>query len=284
MNPVFVMSDGRVRLDGLEVLRGIDLRVEPGEVLAVLGANGSGKSTLVRALLGLVPLSGGRTEIYGSVPSRFRDWKRIGYVPQRLTVGGGVPATVLEVVASGRVARQSRFRPRSAADRAAIAAALKAVDLTGRARDSVHHLSGGQQQRVLIARALAGEPDALVMDEPTAGVDADSQSMLAGTLSGLAEQGRTVVLVAHELGPLEPLISRAIVLEAGRIVQEGAPPRPEGECARPGHDHVHPHAPAEDEGPLASLRMMQVPPASAGIDRSVPDAEEDRDRVKWNHP
>ncbi|MCW2883780.1 MAG: zinc transport system ATP-binding protein [Streptosporangiaceae bacterium] len=250
--PAFAMTGGHVRLDGREVLRGIDLRVDPGEVVALLGPNGSGKSTLVRALLGLIPLSAGRTEIYGVAPPRFRQWGRIGYVPQRLTVGGGVPATVREVVSSGRIARQSRFRPSSAADRAAVERALDIVGMADRARDPAHQLSGGQQQRVLIARALAGEPDAFVMDEPTAGVDAASQQALAGTLRALIRQGRTLVLVAHELGPIEPLITRAVVLEAGRIAYEGAPPAPEGECAAPGHQHLHPHGPASGPSSLTT--------------------------------
>jgi zinc transport system ATP-binding protein len=242
----FSMIGGEVRLDRRLVLRGVDLAVEPGEVLAVMGPNGSGKSTLVRALLGLIPLSGGRVELYGVPPARFRDWKRVGYVPQRLSVGGGVPATVREIVASGRIAHQSRLRPSSAADRRAVDRALEAVGMAARARDPAQELSGGQQQRVLIARALAGEPDAFVMDEPTAGVDARSQETLAATLRDLVARGRTVVLVAHELGPLEPLITRSMVLEDGRVAYEGVPPRPEGECARPGHDHVHPHVPAEE--------------------------------------
>ncbi|MEU5988617.1 metal ABC transporter ATP-binding protein [Spirillospora sp. NPDC047418] len=220
------MTGGTVRRDGREILAGIGLRVEAGDVLAVLGPNGAGKSTLVKALLGLVPLAAGRTAIYGEPPARFRGWHRIGYVPQRLPMGGGVPATVREVVASGRVARRSRWRPAAftdrAADRAAVDRALRTVGLTGRARDSAHLLSGGQQQRVLIARALAGEPDVFVMDEPTAGVDARSQAALAATLHELAGAGRTVVLVAHDLGPLEPLITRTVELDHGRIVHETA--------------------------------------------------------------
>ena len=246
MSLPFCLTGGEVRFERRLVLRGVDLAVRPGEVVAVLGANGSGKSTLVRALLGLVPLSAGRTELYGVPPAKFRDWKRIGYVPQRLSIGGGVPATVREIVASGRIARQSRLRPSSAADRLAVDHALRAVGMADRARDPAQELSGGQQQRVLIARALAGDPDALVMDEPTAGVDARSQETLAGTLRELVGQGRTVVLVAHELGPLEPLITRSVVMDAGRIVHEGVPPVPQGDCARPGHDHVHPHATAEE--------------------------------------
>nr|WP_242659641.1 metal ABC transporter ATP-binding protein [Thermostaphylospora chromogena] len=244
------MSGGRADLDGRPVLRGVDVTIRAGEMVAIMGANGSGKSTLVRALLGLIPLSGGTTELYGTPPARFRDWWRIGYVPQRLSVGGGVPSTIREVVASGRIARQRRLRPASAADRAAVERALVTVGLADRARDPVQALSGGQQQRVLIARALAGEPDTYVMDEPMAGVDADSQRHLAATLRELVEEGKTIVLVAHELGPLEPLVSRAVVLADGVVVHDGPPVPPVGEHALPGHDHVHPHAPAPSTGPL----------------------------------
>ncbi len=240
MNPVFELSDGHVRLDGREILHGVDLRICSGEVVALLGPNGSGKSTLVRALLGLVPLSSGRRLLFGS--ERFRDWARIGYVPQRLSVGGGVPATVREIVSSGRIARQSRWRPASKADRQAVDHAMDALGIAHLAGQSASRLSGGQQQRVLIARALAGDPDVLVMDEPLAGVDAENQRALAQTLTRLTREGRTVVLVLHELGPLAPLITHSVVLEHGRIVHRGRAPEPVGACAEPGHDHVHPHA------------------------------------------
>lgn len=252
----FAMTGGQVILDRRHVLRGIDLTICPGEVVAVLGANGSGKSTLIRALLGLTPLSGGQTLLYGTPPAKFRQWWRIGYVPQRLQIGGGVPATVREVVASGRIARQRRLRPTSAADRQAVVDALEAVGLGDRSGDRVQELSGGQQQRVLIARALAGEPDTYVMDEPTAGVDSESQQLLADTLKSLVAAGRTIVLVAHELGPLEPLITRGVVVRDGLVAHDGRPPQPEGDCARPGHEHVHPHTGDRVEpGPLESWQV-----------------------------
>ncbi|ROO83691.1 zinc transport system ATP-binding protein [Actinocorallia herbida] len=238
--PVFRLTGGRVRLDGREILHGIDLEVAPGEVVALMGPNGSGKSTLVRALLGLVPLSGGTRELFGA--RRFRDWGRIGYVPQRLSVGGGVPVTVREIVSSGRIARRARWRPASAADRHAVDHAMEAVGIAHLARQSAGGLSGGQQQRVLIARALAGQPDVIVMDEPLAGVDAANQDALAATLTRLVADGVTVLLVLHELGPLAGLITRSVVLEHGEIVHEGEAPEPSGDCAEPGHDHVHPHA------------------------------------------
>ncbi|GAA2706906.1 metal ABC transporter ATP-binding protein [Micromonospora olivasterospora] len=246
--PVITVTHAAVGYDGRPVLRDVSLAVDAGEVVAVLGANGSGKSTLIRAVLGLVPLHSGAISLFGTPLRRFRQWRRVGYVPQRLGAGGGVPATVGEVVASGRLARRGVLRPPGRADRAAVAAALEAVGLADRARDPVATLSGGQQQRTLIARALAGEPELLVLDEPTAGVDAVSQEAFAGALRGFLGGGGTVLLVAHELGPLRPLISRAVVVHDGGIAHDGVVPEPAGHHAEPDHDHVHPHGPDEPVG------------------------------------
>jgi zinc transport system ATP-binding protein len=246
--PVIAVRHGVVAYDNRPVLRDLSLTVHPGEVVAVLGTNGSGKSTLIRTILGLVPLAAGTIDLFGTPQRRFRGWARIGYVPQRLGAGSGVPATVAEVVGSGRLARRGILRPPGAADRAAVAEALASVGLADRAGDPVATLSGGQQQRVLIARALAGRPELLVLDEPTAGVDAVSQEAFAEALRTFVANNGTVLLVAHELGPLAPLISRAVVVHGGRIVHDGAVPEPAGHHAAPDHDHVHPHAPDEPAG------------------------------------
>jgi zinc transport system ATP-binding protein len=224
------------------VLKGVDLTVRTGEVVAILGANGSGKSTLVRAALGLVPLASGSVWLFGTPLRRFTEWSRLGYVPQRLGAGGGVPATVGEVVASGRLARRG-WRPSSKKDRDAVHRAIAAVGLAERAKDPVSTLSGGQQQRTLIARALAGQPELLVLDEPTAGVDSASQAAFAGALGDFVQAGGSVALVAHELGPLAPLVSRAVVIHHGVVAHDGPVPAPAGHHADPDHDHVHPHAP-----------------------------------------
>ncbi|MFG1870385.1 metal ABC transporter ATP-binding protein [Micromonospora arborensis] len=246
--PVITVEHGVVGYDGRPVLRDISLTVTAGEVVAVLGANGSGKSTLIRAVLGLVPISAGSVTLFDRPLRRFRQWERIGYVPQRLGAGGGVPATVREVVASGRLARRGILRPPGRADRAAVDAALRAVGLADRSGDPVSTLSGGQQQRTLIARALAGQPELLVLDEPTAGVDAASQEAFATALRDFVGGGGTVLLVAHELGPLRPVISRAVVVHEGGICHDGAVPDPAGHHAEPDHDHVHPHGPDEPAG------------------------------------
>jgi len=236
--PPLVLREAAVALGGRPVLRHIDLTVAPGQVVVLLGSNGSGKSTLVRAAMGLLPLSRGYVELFGAPLARFSSWERVGYVPQRAAAGPGVPATVWEVVASGRLARRRLFRPLGRRDRAAIDAALESVELVDRRDDGAAQLSGGQQQRVLIARALAGEPDLLVLDEPTAGVDLHSQHELATTLRRVAQSGATVLLVAHELGALAPLIDRAVVLHDGRVVYDGEPrPSTDGHAF---HDHAHP--------------------------------------------
>jgi zinc transport system ATP-binding protein len=223
VGPPVELTDGAVAIGGRPILRGIDLEVPSGQFLALMGANGSGKSTLVRALTGLLPLTSGRLLLFGTPIDRFQDWNRIGFVPQRGGAASGVPASVWEVVASGRLTHRKLFRPLSRRDRAAIQDALEVVGLGDRGGDGVATLSGGQQQRVLIARALAGEPDLFFLDEPTAGVDLANQEALAAALRALKERGATIVLVAHELGPLAPLVDRAVVMRDGRAFYDGAP-------------------------------------------------------------
>jgi zinc transport system ATP-binding protein len=214
--PVLQAQDVSVELGGLPVLRGVDLTVRPGEAVALLGGNGSGKSTLVRALLGLTPLSRGSVQLFGTPLRRFRSWARVGYVPQRSTAGFN-GAKVREVVASGRLAHRRPFVPPRASDRDAVARALRAVDLSERAGEDLAVLSGGQQQRVLIARALAGDPELLVLDEPTAGVDLAHQEVLTAVLADLVATGTAVLVVLHDIGSLGDLVGRGVVLREGRV-------------------------------------------------------------------
>ena len=253
------LTGGSVAIGGRPVLRGIDLTVVSGEFLALMGANGSGKTTLVRTITGLLPLTSGELRLFGTPFAEYDAWSRIGFVPQRASAASGVPTSVWEVVASGRLTRRRLLRPLSRADRAAIDHALDVVGLAERRNEGVTSLSGGQQQRVLIARALAGEPDLFVLDEPTAGVDLPSQQALAAALRGLKEAGATVVLVAHELGPLAPLVDRAVVMRDGRITYDGPPSgRPRGArplLRRPTHSSPPRRASARPTRPHAAPRL-----------------------------
>jgi zinc transport system ATP-binding protein len=154
-----------------------------------------------------------------------------------------MPATVAEVVLSGRIAHAGIWGRFSETDRAAATRALEVADLEGVANERVSRLSGGQQQRVLIARAMATEPELMILDEPVSSVDLAHQTMFASLLHEANRRGATVVLVAHALGAMSHLASRAIVLDEGRVVYDGPP---EG---TPQHDHaVHHHDLDEDQG------------------------------------
>ncbi|GII98141.1 zinc transport system ATP-binding protein [Sediminihabitans luteus] len=245
--PVIDARDVRVTLGASTILRGVDLTVATGEVVALLGANGSGKSTLVRSLVGILPLAGGSVRLLGSPLGNGVPWQRVGYVPQRVSAQSGVPSTAREVVASGLLHGRRLRLPRDWREQAD--AALDMVGLRDRATDATSELSGGQQQRVLIARALARRPDLMILDEPVAGVDQPSQEAFAATMRRLVEEGLTVLVVLHELGALAPLVTRAVVLRHGKVVHDGAPPAASAAHGHAEHEHLHPHDPAST-GPL----------------------------------
>jgi len=252
LSTVVSTRDLAVAIGGRPILRGISLDVAEGEFVALMGANGSGKSTLVRALTGLRPAAAGSVDLFGQPMADFRDWGRIGFVPQQASAVTGVPASVWEVVAAGRLTHRRWLRPLTKADRAAINDAIAVVGLGHKMHDGVANLSGGQQQRALIARALAGRPELFFLDEPTAGVDLPNQQALALALATLKERGATIVLVAHELGPMAPLIDRAVVLRDGRMAYDG-PPLADHEVHHPdfgeAHTHHHVERPHRDHAP-----------------------------------
>ncbi|MDR2702930.1 MAG: metal ABC transporter ATP-binding protein [Cellulomonadaceae bacterium] len=228
---IFETRDLHVRFGQAKVLRGISLVIRRGEVVAVLGANGSGKSTLIKTLVGIQEAHRG-TVIRPNAAS-------IGYVPQRASAAGGIPATAAEVVASGMLTGRRLWLPRQW--RARAVAALEQVGLADRAGEATIHLSGGQQQRVLIARALVRNPQVLVLDEPVAGVDADSQRQFALALSKLVAQGITIVVVLHEIGDFAPLITRTIILKQGKVIADGPPQLDAFGHDALDHDHQHDH-------------------------------------------
>jgi zinc transport system ATP-binding protein len=199
-----------------QVLHDVSLRIAPHDYLLLLGANGSGKSTLLRVALGLLAPSSGEATLFGRSASDARARGRVGYVPQRAAISARVPATVGEVVLAGRAGR-AVLGGFSRADRDAALRALERVGLEASLRRRVGELSGGQQQRVLIARALANEPALLILDEPTAGVDRDSQIQFARVLKELHAGGVTVVVVAHDLGAIGRDVRRVIALHQGHL-------------------------------------------------------------------
>ncbi|MCK9793199.1 metal ABC transporter ATP-binding protein [Isoptericola sp. 4D.3] len=255
--PAIEARDVHVRLGASPVLRGVDLTVRRGEVVALLGANGSGKSTLVRTLVGVLPASAGDVRLFGHPLGNGVPWGRVGYVPQRVSAAAGVPSTAAEVVSSGLLHGRRLTLPRGWRSR--VRDALDLVGLADRARYATHQLSGGQQQRVLIARALVRDPELLVLDEPVAGVDRPSQEAFAATMTRLVADGMTVLVVLHELGELAPLVQRCVVLRHGRVVHDGAPPTPRQEHGDDAHEHVHPHEHSRTLQRAEDLRLADGP-------------------------
>ncbi|WP_116112491.1 metal ABC transporter ATP-binding protein [Austwickia chelonae] len=228
---------------GRTIVSGIDLHVDRGESLAVLGPNGCGKSTLVRGLLGLNDHLGGKVRVLGDPLAGLRRRSLIGYVPQRHTLSTSVVATVGEIVAIGRLPHTGLLGRLRRRDLQIVTHALEVVGLGGMEKADVTHLSGGQQRRVLVARAMAAEPEILIMDEPTAGVDESNQAVLAQAMTRLTGEGVTLLTVTHELDALAEAVTRIVTMHGGRITDD----RPAGEnpptTATGGHHHLAPHDP-----------------------------------------
>ncbi len=207
-----------LRVEGLRVgyrdvlaLDGVSFATSCGSCVALVGPNGAGKSTLLKAIAGLLPLEDGRIFWRGTRVSR---WSReIAYLPQREDVDWQFPITVRGVVAMGRYPQAGWWRPFSKTDDAAITRALEAMDLGALQDRQISELSGGQQQRVFLARALAQEAHALLLDEPFSGLDRPSKAALAALLRTLAAEGRLVVASHHELETVRDIFDEVLLLK-----------------------------------------------------------------------
>jgi iron complex transport system ATP-binding protein len=216
--------DLRVTLKAREVLRGLDFAAEPGQLTAVIGRNGAGKSTLLRALAGLIAPDAGAVLLDGADLGHWDSGRRarlLAFLPQERLVHWALTARA--VVALGRLPYQPFGAGESAADRAAIDAALGAMDAAHLAHRPVPELSGGERARVLVARALAQEPRVLLADEPAAGLDPAHQLTLFRHLAGLAEAGRTVVVAVHDLSLAARFCHRLALVHEGRTLAAGPP-------------------------------------------------------------
>jgi len=214
-DPLITLRDVSLGYDGRPVLRHTSLTIEHGEFLALLGPNGAGKTTLLRGVLGLIPVLGGTIE-YGFD----RAVSPPGYVPQRETLDSIFPLTVFEVVLMGTYARLPLLRAVGRHERSRAAECLEQVGLSTLRNQPFWGLSGGQKQRVLIARALAVEPEILLLDEPTAGVDVAAEDAILDVIARLnRERALTVGLVCHHLPRIRSLVHIAIWVDEGRATK-----------------------------------------------------------------
>ncbi|SBW12979.1 Hemin import ATP-binding protein HmuV [uncultured Alphaproteobacteria bacterium] len=214
---------------GLTVTRGdravldrLDLDLSGPGVVGLIGPNGAGKTTLLKALLGFLPATAGEVAFDGR---RLADWNRaalacrVGYLAQGAPCAW--PMAVADVVDLGRTPHRRAHGARRAADAAAVAAAMAATGVSHLAARSALDLSGGERVRVMLARALAGEPEMLLADEPVAGLDPHYQLQVMEVLRRLADAGRAVVVVLHDLTLAARFCDRVVVLDSGRVAADG---------------------------------------------------------------
>lgn len=203
------------RYGGAEAVCDLSFTLDRGDYVSLVGPNGSGKTTLIKAVLGLVTPVAGRISLFGVSLPEFREWHRIGYLPQRSSpLNPYFPASVREIVGSGLTALRGR-RDWTAVRRAgAVDWALDLLDISGLQNDLVGELSGGQQQRVMLARAIVSEPDLLILDEPSAALDPETRERFFSLLDSQQKQrGITIILVTHDIGSMGRYATKLLYLD-----------------------------------------------------------------------
>ncbi|WP_456278264.1 metal ABC transporter ATP-binding protein [Bacillus sp. AK128] len=196
------------------VLDDITLQIPRGAFIGLVGPNGSGKSTLLKSILGLLNPSNGTIKLFEKPIGQFKEWHKIGYVSQKAnSFNTGFPATVFEVVSTGLVSKKGLFKRITRQDRQKIEDAIRSVGMEPYMRRNIGELSGGQQQRVFIARALVSEPELLILDEPTVGVDAKTVQNFYQMLEHLnKDKNITLLLVTHDVGTITDKVSHVACL------------------------------------------------------------------------
>lgn len=222
---IFV-RDLTVAYEEKPVLWDVDLDVPTGSLTAIVGPNGAGKSTLIKTILGLVPAAAGTIRIFGEAYNLNR--KAVGYVPQRGSVDWDFPTDSLDVVTMGLYGHLGWFKRPGRKERDIAMDCLKQVGMADFAHRQISRLSGGQQQRVFLARALAQDARLYLMDEPFAGVDATTEKSIVDILKTLRDNGKTVVVVHHDLETVPEYFERVVLLNV-RLIASG----PVGETFTP---------------------------------------------------
>lgn len=198
---IIEVSDVSFSYNDEVIIEDVNLSIHEGDYLGVVGSNGSGKTTLLRIILGLITPQSGSIKLFGQDISTFKDWSKIGYVPQKvINFDNNFPLTVEEVVLMGRYGKLGLLHNPSKKDKQKVEEALKSVDMLSYRDRQIGDLSGGQQQRVFIARALVGNPEIIFLDEPTVGVEKDIKNKFYQLLHDLNEKLKfTIVIVTHDI-------------------------------------------------------------------------------------
>ncbi|WP_457746771.1 metal ABC transporter ATP-binding protein [Sulfurimonas sp.] len=218
--PIFDVVNLSFQVRGQSILSNISFKIFEGEYIAIIGPNGGGKTTLIRMLLGLEKPTSGEIRLFGKKLKDFKEWYKIGYVPQRASlVDENFPATVEDIVKMGRIAKRGIFAGSSQKDKEQVEDAMLKMDILHLRDKMVGKLSGGQRQRVMIARALASSPKILILDEPNTGVDVKSQQRFYSLLSKLnKEENITILFITHDIGVIVDDIGRLFTINQKAII------------------------------------------------------------------
>lgn len=222
-HPIIELESVAFAYDGEPAVTDVTLAVHAGDYMGIIGPNGGGKTTLLKLMLKLLEPQQGAITMFGQPMDDFKDWSRVGYVPQKVTnLEARLPMSVEEVVLLGRVQKRGLFKRLNANDKAKAHAALAKVGLHNYARRQINELSGGQQQRVFIAKALASEPEVLLLDEPTVGIDARSQAEFYELLDQLNRGGITMVMVSHDIDVMVKEVNHLVWVNE-KVAYNGVP-------------------------------------------------------------
>jgi zinc transport system ATP-binding protein len=222
MEALIDVSGLRFGYDTAIILNNIDFRLNRGDFAGIIGPNGSGKSTFLKLLLKLMEPVGGNIRLFGVPISDFRQWSKIGYIAQKSQIHNGLPASVFEVVAANLYAQTGFMHWLSARHKEKVYEALKRVDMREFARAPVGTLSGGQLQRVYLAQVLINDPGILLLDEPAAGMDAQSENNMYELLHRLnKDDGVSIVMVTHDLTAVTSHVNRLYCMGDGMMTEHG---------------------------------------------------------------
>ncbi|MFD0586779.1 metal ABC transporter ATP-binding protein [Paenibacillus sp. GCM10027627] len=201
-----------------QVLSEVSFGVKERDFIGLIGTNGAGKTTLLRMIVGLLKPSEGEIRLFGQPLNRFKDWDRIGYVPQKNALNPLFPATVKEVVLSGLYGRKKWFRRVTKADHTKAVDAMEAMGIPDLAEKRIGQLSGGQQQRVFLARALINNPSLLILDEPTVGIDAETQESFFHMIKHMHQHhNMTFLMVSHDMDMIRGYLGEKPASSAGKL-------------------------------------------------------------------
>ena len=249
--PIFDVKNLSFSVRGQDILTNISLEIFNAEYIAIIGPNGGGKTTLIRMLLGLDKPTSGDIHLFGKKLENFKEWYKIGYVPQRAShVDQNFPATALDIVKMGRTSKRGLFSRESQEDKEAVNSAMSKMNILDLKDKMVGTLSGGQRQRVMIARALASNPEILILDEPNTGVDMASQKSFYKLLQKLNKEEKiTIVFITHDIGVIADDIGRLFTINQKAIICNN--PKEALSCAEMSelygieahliHNHKHEH-------------------------------------------